>query len=196
MVLKDTKSHITLVTSGACDQLKYLHSKFPMFNYTLLASDQQIVSISKKYFYCEISSNIKVSAGDSLEKISTQEKPSNLIILDSPNIDAGSTLAFPPKEFVENVKVLRDGLTNDGILVVNIGCRVEDMKKEIKEKFKTEFKIACCIESESKMGSLLFLSDRENLKEEILDAGKEVKARLGLSDGTLENLCFMLSAIH
>ena len=46
------------------------------------------------------------------------------------------------------------------------------------------------------MGSLLFLSDRESLKEEILDAGKEVKARLGLSDANLENLCFMLSAIH
>ena len=132
---------MTLLTCGACDHLRYLHSKFPQFTFTLLASDAKIVSISKKYFYCETANNVKTLTGNILENLQSLEKASNLLILDCPNIEAGSPLSFPPKEFVDNVKVLKDSLANEGIIVINLGCRDGTLKGAIIDSLKSQFKL-------------------------------------------------------
>lgn len=117
--------------------------------------DQMMLKIATDYFGLTLDDRMKVEIADGIQFIKENAlngKQYKAILFDVDSKDTTIGMSCPPKQFLEmsTIMSVSECLTNNGVFILNLVCRDENIKKKVKNDLKSVFKsIGCyCIKDE------------------------------------------------
>lgn len=130
---------------------------------TAVDIDEAILDIAKTYFGLPQSNDkLNVAVTDGLEYLKTKATDGktkfNAILFDVDSKDSSVGISCPPKQFLEpeTIQNVKSCLADSGMFVLNLVCRDDKLRAEIKESLSRSFPCAVGYKLEEEVNEVVF----------------------------------------
>eukprot|EP00943_MAST-04B_sp_MAST-4B-sp1_P001663 g1663.t1 len=160
------KCEICLIGTGGGLLAMFFHEHFKNVVIDTIDLDEEMLTIAKDWFGFKETPRLHGFVGDGIEFVNkkvVENKKYNVMIIDVDSKDLSEGLMFPPrpfmtKEFLNNVYA---ALEDDGILVVNLASRAQNVFEECISAFTDVFESVCLIPIEADVNKVIFCMKRK-----------------------------------
>lgn len=133
---RDGEVDVLLVGLGGGSLASFIHENFPQTKTDVVDIDPTMVSIATNWFEFKEDERLKTHVADGLDfikKESESDKKRHVVMIDVDSKDTTLGMSCPPQPFVEQefLKQIKHLLLPNGILVLNLVCRDEDLKSVV-----------------------------------------------------------------
>jgi len=148
LAISTNPKSILVLGLGGGSLTMFLHESYPASFIEAVELDEDVVQLATSYFGFKTGARLNLHIGDAknfIENLSDVEENKRLkrdiIILDINSSDLSEGLSFPPLEFVslEFLAKIRSCLQEDGMLVMNFGCRSQSLRRNILDRIISSF---------------------------------------------------------
>ncbi|KAE8746668.1 hypothetical protein FOCC_FOCC006652 [Frankliniella occidentalis] len=177
MALKaNSKSgQILVIGLGGGGLCTYLHNCFKQATIEAVDIDPLTENIAKDYFGLPSDDRMKLCFEDGLvhlKNLSQNGKGFDAVLFDVDSKDPKVGMSCPPKEFLD-IETLNDVVKligSGGLFILNLVCRSEELKKDVKAKLKKAFSCVSSYKLDQDVNEVFFCSARKFKDTEALRA--------------------------
>lgn len=172
-------SKILLVGLGGGPLATYMHKYITNVSLTCVELDPAMVIVAKNWFGFSPDDRLKVVVEDGLvyiNKAADEKLKFKAIMFDVDSKDSSIGLSCPPKAFIDCqfLEKVSDCLSEDGMLIINLVCRDENLRSSIVSDVKKVFPSIVCQQIPEEVNSILFCKvNGPCMKDEAMDSFKE-----------------------
>ncbi|XP_076093580.1 eEF1A lysine and N-terminal methyltransferase-like [Mytilus galloprovincialis] len=180
--MKDGKLSALLIGLGGGGLATFLHQHFKQINLSVVDIDEAIVKIATDWFGFVQDELLTVHVSDGIELVKKEVENGlkrDVIMLDVDSKDTSVGMSCPPQAFVEeefllNIKKLLD---NNGVLILNLVCRDEDMKKTVIKRLTGIFHQVVVKDIEEEVNQIVYAQN----------SMEQTNSEIGLTNDTCHN---------
>ncbi|CAK9821314.1 eEF1A lysine and N-terminal methyltransferase homolog [Anthophora retusa] len=200
---------IMIIGLGGGNLCTFLYNCFPELKIVAVEIDKTMLKVATDYFGLILDNRMKVEIADGIQFIkesAENEKKYKAILFDVDSKDTTVGISCPPKQFLEMsvIKSVAKCLTDDGIYILNLVSRDQNIKKEVKSDLRSIFKSIACYSVQDEVNEVIICSVNETdstewkhkLQTAALTLKEQVSTRRLLSNADMfdlssfmENLC-------
>ncbi|KAK7084433.1 Methyltransferase-like protein 13 [Halocaridina rubra] len=156
-------AELLLIGLGGGPLATYIHRYFPQATLTAVDLDPAMVEVAREWFEFSPDSRLKAEVADGRDYISSTAKEGkkySAIMFDVDSKDSSVGMSCPPRAFVERsfLDVVASCLTTGGVLILNLVCRDEALKKSILQDVRAVFSSVLCQQIPDEVNCILFCS--------------------------------------
>ena len=149
--------------------------------------DEEMLTIAKDWFGFKDTHRLHGFVGDGIEFVNkkvVEKKKYHVVIIDVDSKDLSEGLLFPPRPFMteEFLKNVYEVLDDNGILIVNLASRAQNVFDECILSFKSVFDAVCLIPIEADVNKVIFCMKHQVItSSKDTDSVKAYKDKLNIS---------------
>lgn len=148
--------------------------------------DEAIPEIAKTYFGLPSNERLNVTVADGLEylrKAEEDKRKFDAILFDVDSKDSSLGISCPPKQFIEEETLnrVKECLEEEGIFVLNLVCRDDQLKEGIVATLAKMFPFAVSYKLEDEVNEIVFCS-----KSQKMDLRKLLKESMDIVNGCIK----------
>nr|XP_033331723.1 eEF1A lysine and N-terminal methyltransferase homolog isoform X2 [Megalopta genalis] len=196
---------IMIIGLGGGSLCTFLYNCFLKLNIIAVEIDKAMLKVATDYFGLTLDARMKVEIADGIQFIkenSVAGKKFKAVLFDVDSKDTTVGMSCPPKQFLEMpiIKSVSECLTSDGIFILNLVSRDQNIKKKVKNDLMSVFKCIACCSIQDAVNEIILCSISENdssewinkLKAAAITLNKQVTARKLLSNADMFDLSFFM----
>ncbi|XP_076246315.1 eEF1A lysine and N-terminal methyltransferase homolog isoform X2 [Calliopsis andreniformis] len=189
------QDEIVIIGLGGGSLCTFLYNCFCKLKIVAVEIDEVMLKIATDYFGLTLDERMKVEIIDGIQFIkenAANEKKYKAILFDVDSKDTTIGMSCPPKQFLEMsvIKSIRKCLTDNGIFILNLVSRDQNIKKKVKHDLMSTFKsiASYCIQDEVNEIIICSMSEsncdewRNELKIAAITLNEQVTAKKLLSN--------------
>ncbi|XP_063702286.1 eEF1A lysine and N-terminal methyltransferase homolog [Culicoides brevitarsis] len=165
---KSTKTEALLVGLGGGGLVSFIQEMLKNVKITAIELDPSILSIATEFFELNQTKNLEVVIQDGLEYLkeaSKMENPKklNAVLFDVDSKDTSIGMSCPPKDFLspEIIDAVKKILKDDGLFILNLVCRDDELREKVIADLKKDFKAVCSFKLEEDLNEIVYCSASE-----------------------------------
>lgn len=193
MYIHSTSVRVSMITIGVGDIYIDQTCSFSSVKITAVDIDETMLDVATEYFGLTISENLDVKVADGLEFLRSargENRRFDAILFDVDSKDSSLGISCPPKQFIEEetLTTVKECLEENGLFVLNLVCRDDELKATILETLSRMFAVIVSYKLEDEVNEILFCSksqamDLKRLLGESIDLVNECIKKQKLNDG-------------
>ncbi|XP_076661380.1 eEF1A lysine and N-terminal methyltransferase homolog isoform X1 [Halictus rubicundus] len=158
---------IMIIGLGGGSLCTFLYNCFLKLKIIAVEIDEAMLKVATDYFGLTLDARMKVEIADGIQFIkenSVAGKKYKAVLFDVDSKDTTVGMSCPPKQFLEMpiIKSVSECLTNDGIFILNLVSRDQNMKKKVKNDLMSVFKCIACYSIQDEVNEIILCSINEN----------------------------------
>jgi len=167
------KCEICLIGTGGGLLAMFLHEHFKDVIIDTIDLDEEMLTIAKDWFGFKETQRLHGFVGDGIEFVNkkvVEKKQYHVVIIDVDSKDLSEGLLFPPRPFMteEFLKNVYEVLDDNGILIVNLASRAQNVFDECILSFNSVFDAVCLIPIEADVNKVIFC-----MKNQVISSAKD-----------------------
>ncbi|CAK9813196.1 eEF1A lysine and N-terminal methyltransferase homolog [Anthophora plagiata] len=157
---------IMIIGLGGGNLCTFLYNCFPELKILAVEIDETMLKVATDYFGLILDNRMKVEIADGIQFIkesAANEKKYKAILFDVDSKDTTVGISCPPKQFLEMsvIKSVAKCLTYDGIYILNLVSRDQNIKKKVKSDLRSIFKSIACYSVQDEVNEVIICSVNE-----------------------------------
>lgn len=141
--------------------------------------------VAVEYFGLKESNNLEVIIEDGLKYLKSSAKQGlkfDAILFDVDSKDSSQGISCPPKAFLDPVILafVQDCLTENGIFILNLVCRDEQLKADLRQSLAQLFPLQISYKLDEEVNEVVFCMKRAdfNLQNGIVEAAEKINQEI------------------
>ncbi|XP_076390191.1 eEF1A lysine and N-terminal methyltransferase homolog isoform X2 [Megachile rotundata] len=158
---------IMIVGLGGGSLCTFLYNCFPKLKIVVVEIDNAMLKIATDYFGLILDNRMNVEIADGIQFVkdnAANGRKYKAVLFDVDSKDTTVGISCPPKQFLESsiIKSVADCLMEDGLFVLNLVSRDQNIKKKVKSDLKSVFKSMACYSVQDEVNEIIICAVNEN----------------------------------
>ncbi|XP_060602078.1 eEF1A lysine and N-terminal methyltransferase-like [Ruditapes philippinarum] len=158
---------VLLVGLGGGGLPTYIHTYYPEIEIDVVDIDPEIVTLATEWFGFVPDDKLKAHVDDGLVYIQTEKEKGRrryVIMLDVNGSDVSVGMSCPPEPFVDEnfLHCIKDSLFNGGVFILNLVCRDDMLKTQVKQRIEKVFDVVFCHQIEDEVNEVIYALSVDN----------------------------------